>query len=94
MAYGEQIMLADKSPLFCIDGTVAHLHCRINAVHNYSDVVDEDHHVIYALARPRSRKTKRNFGLENRQMLWGLERGTRRYPAIRNWNIKLMERRQ
>jgi hypothetical protein len=32
MAYGEQIMLADKSPLFCIDGTVAHLHCRINAV--------------------------------------------------------------
>ena len=59
MAYGEQIMLADKSPLFCIDGTVAHLHCRINAVHNYSDVVDEDHHdVIYALARPRSRKQR------------------------------------
>ena len=56
MAYGEQIMLADKSPLFCIDGTVAHLHCRINAVHNYSDVVDEDHHdVIYALARPEFR---------------------------------------
>ena len=41
-------MLSDKSPLFCIDVTVAHLHCRINAVHNYSDVVDEDHHVIYA----------------------------------------------
>lgn len=43
-SYGKQIMLAETSPLFCIDGTVAHLHCRINALHNDSHVVDENHH--------------------------------------------------
>ena len=30
-------------------------------------------------------KTKRNFLLENRRMLWGLERGTWRYPVTSKW---------